>query len=59
MRIRTYLRLFNFTNFIIEQFNLKVDSSIWLSDQLQLHENKISVKIILYALNDVIMILII
>jgi hypothetical protein len=51
--VRICLGLLSFTNFTIEQFSLKVgevDDSVWLSDQLQLHENKIFVKIALYAL---------
>jgi hypothetical protein len=47
------LELFSFTNFITEQFSLrvgKVDDSILLSDQLQIHKNEILVRIMPYAL---------
>jgi hypothetical protein len=52
-RLRSRLGLLSFTNFNTEQLSLKVgevDSSVWLSGQLQFHENKILVEIILYAL---------
>jgi hypothetical protein len=52
-RLRSRLGLLSFTNFNTEQLSLKVgevDSSVLLSGQLQFHENKILVEIILYAL---------
>jgi hypothetical protein len=46
------LRL-SFTNFTTEQLSLRVgevDDFVWLSDQLQLHKNKILVGIASYGL---------
>jgi hypothetical protein len=43
----------SFTNFTIEQLILRVDEiddSIWLSDQLQFHENEILMRIAPYDL---------
>jgi hypothetical protein len=44
---------FSFLNFIIKHLRLKIDRvgcSIWLAEQLQLHENEIFVKIVSIAL---------
>jgi hypothetical protein len=48
-----WFTLQNFINFVMKQLSLRVDRavySVWLADQLQLHENEILVEIISYAL---------
>jgi hypothetical protein len=48
-----YKTQLSFINFVMKQLSLRVDRavySVWLADQLQLHENEILVKIISYAL---------